>query len=164
MTEDDRGLGDLLRAYVQDEKKRHPLRAADLYANIERTMQGEPASMQDAKAGAKLKLIQGGQNIREPRRKRWLPKVAILSGALAAAAALWFVWQPQESQTEVASTRQAAATPEPAKAPTLVAAAEVLQASPASAIVEADFGEGSGTVFSVESSEGEMVAVAWINE
>lgn len=149
-------LGDLLREEIGARSEvAAQLDSEALFAEIERGIDAD--SQRSKSEHPRLQLIQGGQ-----QRRRAVVTAVV---AIAAAALLFFMLRPSGP---VGDDAMADADP-----PVMEDHREVLvenldtviiEHAPASEVENVDFGNNTGTVFTVEGAEGESLAVVWIDE
>jgi hypothetical protein len=159
-------LGDFVRLRADDVSD--DLDSDDLFASIEAALEETKAEKKTEKAEKKgaapepevsrggLRVIEGGAeptSERPARPESW--KILLPAAALLAAAAVLIAVLnagPDATEEVAVTTHVEEGT------------VTVVEAPHGSEVVEVDFGENTGTVFEVEGSTGEPIAVVWISD
>jgi hypothetical protein len=161
-------LGEFVRLRADDTAD--DLDTGDLFARIEAKLEEAPAvsaspsavsqrpTSERAPSKGSLRVIEGGAetpSMRPARPEAW--KIFVPAAALLAAAAVLIVVLNGDSRQP---------SPEQANVTTQIeeGTVTVVEAPHGSEVVEVDFGANTGTVFEVEGSTGEPIAVVWISD
>lgn len=149
-------LGSFVRLRAADTTD--DLDSDDLFASIESALDEEKAAAPAPEVSrGGLRVIEGGgesTSERPARPESW--KIFVPAAALLAAAAVLIAVLnagPKDATDDVAVTTQVEE-----------GTVTVVEAPHGSEVVEVDFGENTGTVFEVEGSTGEPIAVVWISD
>jgi hypothetical protein len=149
-------VGDFVRLRADDVSD--DLDPNALFSRIEAALDDEEEEAPEPEVSrGGLRVIEGGAepaSARPARPESW--KILMPAAALLAAAAVLIAIlnaEPAETPEDVAVTTHVEE-----------GTVTVVEAPHGSEVVEVDFGENTGTVFEVEGSTGEPIAVVWISD
>ncbi|MCA9580574.1 MAG: zf-HC2 domain-containing protein [Myxococcales bacterium] len=131
-----------------------------LFAAIQERIAGGSDQEVTHSAHPNLQVLDGGSM--RPPVERW--KVAIPVAVAFAAAAAVFLSVALRKEPASDSVATNAQEPAPVEAMAPDETTTVVEPMPGSEVLEVDFGDNAGTVFAVEGSSGEPLAVVWIED